>query len=451
MADFGLSTLIESIADALGFGGTEDNWVERLRETITLISPNGNEFEARWRGNPHTITNKLGIHTFPGIVGAKVQDLRAGEEVYNLTLLFTGKNNDINATAFMNNLQNNEGDWRIEHPTKGPLFMVWIDATEQIAPVESGNITVVDTNWIVNLPDTSEESAAQAQAQANFQASIANGASADQFSANAILDAPGKISAVITTVGKAITSAKKALTIIENASILDPRITAILTSIENTLAGDIINTDLLAGQIQAYVQIFGLGQTSATAAIKMYSEFIDEVVQDVPDQATEDGTAQVAATEMIVNAALVAAAQGALIGGNTSRPQVISTAQNLADTFNVAVDGLDEIQDLYNDNLINNRYVSQTGAFADMLLSNTLSIRFLFISLFGLPAERTILLKEDFYPPQLVKQEYGSLGIGLSEDNPGDPFFLSLLYESNDLHGDDLWLLESGRSVLIYQ
>ncbi len=113
-----LDDLLDNLLSALGLSEPAGNLLSRLREEITLTAPDGTQFIARWRGSPRTITNKLGIHTFPGISGARVQDLRSGEEIYDLTLIFSGEQNDINSAAFLNALKNNEGDWQIEHPTK---------------------------------------------------------------------------------------------------------------------------------------------------------------------------------------------------------------------------------------------------------------------------------------------------------------------------------------------
>ena len=459
-----LDDLLDNLLSALGLSEPAGNWLSRLREEITLTAPDGTQFIARWRGSPRTITNKLGIHTFPGISGARVQDLRSGEEIYDLTLIFSGEQNDINSAAFLNALKNNEGDWQIEHPTKGPLFAIWMSVTENDFPVDSGNITVIQVPFIINLPDTSEEIAAQAQAQADSQAGAANDSAAGQFGNVADISSPGGIQSVINGVGKAITKAKKALKVIQNASILDPQILAILAAIENTIASVPIDLSALAGQFQAYIQIFGLGQTNSTDGVTMYSDFIDDVITDQPEEPNEEGVSTAAVTELVVTAALVGAGQMALIGGPdqaalieggaltvpiTSRPQTITVVEKLNDLFENVTDGLDTIQALYADNPINVKYFSQSETYADAMLMIAEASKFLLISLFGLPSERRIILKEDTFVPQIAKNEMGSMGF------PGDPKRefenVDIIILSNDLHGDDIYMLEAGREVLIYE
>lgn len=452
MATF-LSNTVENLAAALGLAQPPADWRSRLREEITLTAPDGTVFTANWTGNSRTITNKLGIHTFPGVSGARVQGLGTGEEVYDLVLLFGGASNDLNSSAFMNTHKKPENianDWTIDHPTKGPLFGKFISITENDFPVDSGNLTIVNAPFIINLPETAEESAAQLQAQANFQASITNTTGASQFAAVAKIGLPGEIQAIITGVTKAVTAGRRALSVVENASFLDPRIEAVVTAINNTLSGDIIDLSGLAGQCQTFVQLFGLGQDNANDSINMYSEYIDTLLADPPDQPTSEGVSTAAVTELFVTAAATAAGQTALIGGLESRPAAVTAVQNLNNLFDVITAGLDAIQQLYNENPINNRYFSQSSSYADLLSLIQDASKFLLTSLFALPAERIITLKRDTGLFQIAKNEYGTIG------NPGDPdpeleySNVLRIIASNDLHGDDTYLLEAGRRVLIY-
>lgn len=452
-----LTNTIENLAAALGLAPAPDDWRSRLRETITITAPDGTVFDAKWTGNAHTITGKLGIHTFPGISGARVQGLGTGEEIYDLAILFGGENNDLNAAAFMESYKKSlalDEDWNIDHPTKGPLFGKFISITENDFPIESGNLTVIQCPFIINLPETAEESAAQFQAQAEFQASRTNETASDQFDFVAKLETPGQIQAVISGVTKAMTAANKALSLVDSITIFNPElittIQSVRTAIENTLNGDIIDLSNLAGQCQTFVQLFGLGQDDATDAIKMFSDFSTILVEDQPEQATSEGVSTAAVTEMFATATLVAAAQSALIGGIRSRAQAVITVELLNLMFENVTAGLDQMQLLYADNLINNKYFSQSSTYADVLILISDASRFLLTSLFSLPAERTVILKEDTGLYQIAMNEYGTIG------NPGDPDpeleMLNVLkiIAGNDLHGDDTYLLRAGSRVLIY-
>lgn len=448
MANF-IQNTIDNIATALGLAEPPPSWLTRLREEILLMSPAGDIFTARWRGSARTIPNKLGIHTFFGIAGAKLQKGGTGPEIYDLSIVFGGVDNDRHAAAFMQVFKDTstmDEDWQIEHPTKGPLFGTFITVTENDFPVDSGNMTIITCPFIINLPDTKEESAAQAQAVAYSQSLQLNDTAAGQFDDIAILDFADEVQAVITGVQKGISTVRSTLSVINSA---DPgiatEIESIITGINNTLSQDTIDTLTLSRQTQALVQTYGLGQESATAAVEMFTGFINEFISLVPDQPTSDGISTTSVTELFVTAALTAAGQAALIGGITSRQEALTVVNNLTDLFNTVTDGLDDIQQLYNDNRIDNRYFSQSSSYADALILIDKAQRFLLINLYSLPTERRITLKEPKLVPQIAFDEYGSMSVSNDDFANVDRLILN-----NDWHGDGIYWREAGDSILIY-
>ena len=464
MAGF-FDSIISAISDALGLPGTDQDWESRLREEITLTSPAGNTYTARWSGGTRSVDNNLGRFKFPQVAGERIQDLRAGADIYDLLLEFEGKNNDVNASAFVEELKKNVGNWTIDHPVKGPLSLIWMNTVENMQPVTSGNITTVGSSWIEPLPETEADSQAKAQRDADAQALAANAAASDQFAGTALQQAIGQYQAIVTAVGNAITAVNKILAIVENANILDPRITAIITAINNTVAQDIIDTEALAGQFQALIQIHVLGQSNSNDAITMFAKFAEQAIQDVPTQADDKGVSTTAVTELVVSAAVTAAAQSALIGGPTitgqtattsteqaavinavsSRSQAVTASNNLAILFENVTNGLDDVQELYEDNSLDNRYFSQSSAYADMLKSVELSRKFLLFSILGLPGERLVTLAEDKLTAQIAHDEYGNIG-----NEQDETYYLDVLLSTNELMGDDIYWLETGRQVLIY-
>lgn len=451
MANF-LQNTLENLASALGLSTAPATWRERLREEIQLTAPDGTIFTAHWRGNTRTIPNKIGIHTFFGVAGAKIQKGGTGPEIYDLSIIFGGADNDLNAAAFMNVYKETstlDKDWTIEHPTDGPIFGVFVTTTQHNFPVTSGNLTIINCPFIINLPDTAEESAAQAQARANTQASILNGTASDQFVDVSILDTSGA-QAIITGVAKGVSTVREVLSIVSNTDIIPAEIESIITGINNTLSQDTIDTLLLSNQVQQLVQIFGRGQNLALNAINMFGDFIDQMIGIAPTQATSEGRSTIATTELYVTAALSAAAEGALIGGITSRQEALTAIDKLTSIMNTVTDGLDTTQQLYNEQPINNRYFSQSSSYADAITLISDAQRFLLISLFGLPAERRIILDQNKGTWQIAFDEYGSMG-----DPPGDPlrYFANVekLIASNHWHGDGMYWRHAGDEVLIYQ
>lgn len=422
------------------------NYLDRLSDEISLRSPNGDDFVALWQGNPVTLTNSVDVHEFPGIAGARVIDLGPGSFLYPLTFFFHGANHDIESSIFMNTIRDQRESWTIQHPTKGAKQLIFLSATENVLPVTSGGVTRVETNWIDILLEVQVIDAPLKQAEAEAQAIVANETAATQFTRTVKQDTAAEKQSMISAVGQMITKIKKGLSNIENQSILDPQIIAIFAAIENTLNEPLIDTSKLAGQMQAAIQRFGLGQNNSTQAVTMYSDFADDVLTIKPTQATTSGISTIAVTELSASAALIAAGQASLIGGITSRQQVITIFEKLNQTENNVTNSLDETQSLYTNEFIDRQYFSQTETYGDNILMTSLAGQFLLLSLFGLPAERRIILKEAKCTPQIAHDEYGNIGNDISDDGN-----INLLIASNGLIEDDIYMLESGRQVLIYQ
>ena len=120
------------------------SWRDRLRQSIELTSPDGNIFEAAWQGNSRSMDKKLGLFEFPKVKGTKVQDLDIGSARYPLTIFFVGENNDQESDRFFKACRE-RGVWTVIHPVRGSLNLQLISVTENIQPVESGNVTQFDT------------------------------------------------------------------------------------------------------------------------------------------------------------------------------------------------------------------------------------------------------------------------------------------------------------------
>ena len=110
-------SLLDQIKDKLL--GAND-WRARLAGHIQFISPEGNEFKAKWRGSVRTLEKKLGIFAYPKVRGNIVQDLDVNSDFYSFTIYFEGKNADLESTAFLASCRQN-GTWTVTHPTRGFL------------------------------------------------------------------------------------------------------------------------------------------------------------------------------------------------------------------------------------------------------------------------------------------------------------------------------------------
>jgi hypothetical protein len=310
-------------------------------------------------------------------------------------------------------------------------------------------VTRVETNWIEGLPENAEIAAAQLQAFTEAQSAPTNASATDQFANTALQDTAGQRQSIISAIGQVLTKVKQFLSNVENASIIDPQIIAIGTSINNTLSQPLINTTQLAGQIQQTIQLYGLGQSNSSSGVAMYSDFADSIIEIAPEQANGDGISTIAVTELAATAAMTAAGQVSLIGGNSSRQEAIGTVGKLNSMSDSVTNALDNTQSLYGDNFIDKAYFSQTESYGDSLLMNSFAVWFLLLSLFGLPSERRFILKKRTGTPQIAHDEYGN--IGTPDGETGNLDYVDILIATNNLCGVDMYYLDAGMEVLIYQ
>ena len=110
------------------------SWLDRVRGSLHLISPEGKTFDAKWVGDSRSAEKKLGIFTYPKINGTVVQDLGLNSALYPFRLFFDGEDNDLESTRFFEAF-NERGTWEIDHPTKGRITLQPINVIERILPV----------------------------------------------------------------------------------------------------------------------------------------------------------------------------------------------------------------------------------------------------------------------------------------------------------------------------
>ena len=136
------------------------DWTTRLRPTISFVSPEGNEFFARWRGDQRELTKMIGEFSFPGRDGSIIQDLGSRAARYPLTIYFDGPNHDLLAWGFVEAIKEH-GPWTVTHPVYGYLVLQPTKVTEIANPVESANVTELQTEWVEPLNEETLETAIQ--------------------------------------------------------------------------------------------------------------------------------------------------------------------------------------------------------------------------------------------------------------------------------------------------
>ncbi len=413
------------------------SWQDRVKEQITLTSPLGDVFNAKWAGNNRSVSKKLGIFNAPNVNGSIVQDLDSEADRWPLTLYFDGEDHDKDAEKFATSLKQS-GTWQVVHPTKGLKRLQLIGWTEYIQPVEEGNYTRFDTEWIEPLIPGVVVSASQLSKEVENSTLLSNLSAASQFVSNTVQNTVGEIRSIAVAASRVLTSVRTTLRAIENFEIVPAEFEALDQGIESTIASSPIDTSLLAGQIQNLVQLFAPTATSSTDGVSGYNEFLNSMSGERPIDPTVQGSNQVAIQELVLSAANAAVANALLVGGEKTRREAVVNAESMINYFKSVTDTLDITQELYKNEDIDQQYFSQSESYYDSLNLATVAAAYKLQASFDLAIEKRFTLDRAKPPIRVTIEEYE------------DVEMLDEFIEINELVGDKIYLLPAGEEVVVY-
>lgn len=419
-------------------------WQDRTQGNIKLTSPGGSVFEALWSGNSRGFEKKLGLFEYPKVRGTGIQDLDNAGTRYPLTIFFEGADNDLEGTRFFEAAKE-QGLWQVVHPVKGNLSLQLSTINERIDPVESGNITTFETEWIEPLdPDIlTALTTPQVADQIRSQSDTVNAVASEQFVANVAQDTVAETSAVESATNSVVdATVDKLKSLYETVPTLNNQITTIVQGIQNTITQTTIDTLSLAGQIQNLIELPVLATNDVAQRLALYGELILDIIGLSPDGVVPEDRNRVAVQELAATAAIVGLAQAASTGTLDTRNQAIESAGIVSDNFTLITDALDATQAAFLENDIDLQYFSQSNSFSDASIITAQAISFLLVASFDLKIEKRFTLDRPRTPIFITIDEYGTLG-------PNDEN-LDLFLESNELSGNDILTLPAGREVVVY-
>jgi hypothetical protein len=417
-------------------------WLSRLRTSIRMTSPDGNVFDALWRGNPRSKDKKLGLFEYPRIRGADVQDLDVTAVTYPLTVYFEGQDHDIEAERFFKACSE-RGRWQIVHPVRGDLVLQLMSVTESITPVDDGNITRFETVWIEPLGEEIVPTAPELRGTIGQQIFTVNSVASDQLDENVSQDTAGEISAFESAVNKVIAGVTEFLGPLAalNAEI-NAQIASIKRGIDAVLAVVPLDILSLAGQIQELVQLPALAIRDVNARIEAYQNFAQGIFNITPDNPDLEGRNTVSVKEIALTAALGAVSGISSTGQLTTAVQAIGLIESNLELLDGIIENLDESQELFQTRTIDIQYFSQSLSFPATALMTAQTVAYLLRTSFDLSTEKRFTLKRPRVPIEITISEYGDLGA--NDTN------LDLFIDTNGLKADEILLLPAGREVIVY-
>jgi prophage DNA circulation protein len=423
-----------------------------LQPTIKFTSPEGSEFEAKWRKNSRSADKKLGIYFYPKVNGSVVDDLGINSTRMPITIYFDGRNSDVQARAFYN-ARLESGIWEVIHPVHGFFGLQMVAISEMTDPVDSGNITKIDVDWIEPIDPTTLETDRELAGVVDALSASMNAASIAQFVSNVTQATAALQNAIATTIqvtSSVNVAALNPITTLNDSIYVTHQATQ--ATITDLLTQSPLLLEELAAEVQNLSQLPILATNDLQSRLDAYANVTDGVItalfgglnQPISGTATAlEKKNNAASVELDLLAALVAFAQIAITSqGIRTRVQAIEAAAALADNFALVQETLETIQEQLEDEAIDQQFFAQSSTFSDAALLTYKAIRYLQRLAFDLKVERRIILKKPRTPIEIAVTEYK--GFGDADSN------FELFLETNDLHGNDILLLLAGREVVIY-
>ncbi len=415
---------------------------DRLQKSIVLTSPSGKEFTAFWRGDTVSNAKKLGVFSTPGVKGVITQDLEVEANAYPLTFWFEGADNDLTASECYEACSE-KGKWTVIHPVDGTKILQLVDYSKQVQPVTSGNVTEFNTNWLETVIGDSAKSSAQLSSLTKAQDIILADTTKTQLNEVVSQDTADKASKFKTAVENVVTAFDTSLqNITDQVASVKAQADSIKRGISISLAEPAVDVLSVAGQIRALVELPTLIVTDLSSKINTYGNFADSILGFSPETNSPAHINTAAVQEMALTSALGSVGVSSVTTALTSRQQVIDTIESNFDLFETITNGLDAVQDLYKDDLLKRAYFSQSQSFADSALLSAATLAFLIRSAFDLAVEKKITLTEQVNPVLFAAEQYGGFG--------DDDVNIDLFFDSNELTGDECYLLPVGKEVVVY-
>ena len=419
------------------------SYQDRLQPQITLTSPSGLIFIAKWAGNAVSQEKDLGIFKTPGVAGIKIQDLEMAAKAYPLTIHFDGPDNDLVANDFTIACAE-KGSWSVVHPVKGELILQLVSFSEAVQPITSAGITSVTTEWLeIEEFEGPQLFGPQLSGLAIAQDITLQGIGVDQLDNVVSLDTAdkaGKFKVAAENTVSVFDATLSAIT--DTVAEVQAQADSIKRGLDVTLSETPIDVLSVAGQIQALVALPNLVVTDLSSKIETYSRFVDQILNISPEAASPAGINTAAIQELGLTAALGAVGVASVSSLLSSRQSVIDSIESNFNLFKTITDGLDVIQEIYGDELLSRSYFSQSETYPEAAKVVGLTVSYLIKSAFDLAVEKRIILTERENPVMIAMREYG--GSGENDEN------IDLFLESNELTGQEILILPVEKEVVVY-
>ena len=250
---------------------------------------------------------------------------------------------------------------------------------EEIQPVQSGNITQFNTNWIESTEISLIQSIQQLIGSIKNISDILNGSTADQLNDNVKKNKKNQVSSVRRAYEKTVAVYNKTvLPLVQNVASALAQIESIKRNIDSLLLSDVLDILGLAAGIQALMQIPAtIVSISYSRRTTAFNDFAIGVAGQMPTGNSSEDKNEASVYEAFLAGGVLGALgliattsinlnsldiQGLFI---RTRPQAFEFAETLSALFIFITETLDGAQTNFSDQTLDNQDFSQSQSFSD--------------------------------------------------------------------------------------
>jgi prophage DNA circulation protein len=415
------------------------SWKDRLRPGIVLVSPDGTSFTAKWRGDDITIEKRVSRHAHPDQDFETAQDLGLQSPDFPLTFYFDGSDHDLTARRFAESMAE-RGAWTVNHPVYGSRRLQPVKITVKAHPAESGNVTEISGDWFepADPGESPPDAAAAVEAACSGLAKAAqqdveraaehvkkNGAAALQAAAKTFKDGYKSLKQIIHTANK--------------------RVTGIMDTINDLSTQAALEIASLSGAVIQLMESPGLFLGNCASRVTMFVRLGKRIMTDLPAAAAFSLNKIAAALSGELWLSAITAGMGTTIieAPPATRAEALAVLARYKQFTAEARAALDAIAEAAAENPIHRQYVPGAASTEALLQLNAAVERYLVRAMYGLSAERRIVLDRPRSPLEICVTE-------LRATSGNFDGLYRRFCQWNNLHGRRLLLLDAGEEVVIY-
>ena len=399
-------------------------------------------------GLEKTFEHKLDGYEFADLDVSYFQDLGLTSDVLPFQVKIKGPDYDLDAKNF-ELLLREKGQGILEHPIHGTKNVVIGSVRRFDDPINAGGVATFDIAFFETDELQPAETSEFPAEIADQQNTIANEASSASF-ANTI-----RFRSILDQINVQETY-QSYIGFVEKALAKVAAIQGEIAIAFNQVLGDILNnldtlieTPLqLAQQTQFLIQLPLQATESFSERLTSYAELLDAVLQVDGDgvsfmESKDINTSlfnDVIISELFGAAAVNAIIQTASSSNYTTRTDALSSSEAVTTEFNKLTEILDRIQTKYKNEIFFDQYFSQSQNYNEMRTLLLTVIKDIQKRLLSLAMEKKFTLTIDKHYIDICANEYGKI----------DDETLQFFQDTNNIHGDDFFLLNKGREITVY-